>query len=401
MTNYTVGSGQTRTGLILGPNDTATVASGGRIIGTVDGGAITLNGGSAFGTLVENGGSIFIPGAGSITGTLIERGGTVNLGNPVGGTGTGSFTVIDGGSENLDASSSESNDLIRNGGEQFVAGGMTRNVTIDNSSEQTVLGKTFGTVVNSGGLQYVTRGNASIGVTTGTIINNGGKELLNGGISIRTVINHGGVEDVFSGAQGSIINGGTMIVEAIAETGITGVSGGIRFTGTNGVLELAGTGLTTTTISGFAPTDRIDLLNFGFSSSARASIVANNVLSIRGLTGGTTSLMLDPAANYSGDTFKLASDGHGGTNLTVQAASSGAPPTLASLQAAASAQGDPLGLRQAFTKTTPPAAHPTSAAGMTLPDPVGGSADALAMLTQAASSAHVQILANHDVVATG
>jgi autotransporter passenger strand-loop-strand repeat protein len=373
----------------------------------VDGGAVTLdggrsvftaivgggseaveNGGSAFGNLVENGGGLFVPGAGSISGTLIESGGTVVMGNPVAGTGTGNGTFINGGTEDLYASTSEANDLIANGGvqtleEQLV---VVRNAVIDKGGTQTVIGQTFGTVVNDGGLQYVTRGDASIGVTTGTVVNNGGQELLNGGISKGTVINPGGLEDTYSSAQGTIINGGTMIVEAMAETGYAGVTGGIQFTGANGVLELAGTSLTTTTISGFAPTDRIDFLNFGYSSAATATLGANNVLTIQGLTGGTAILALDPTANYSGDSFKLASDGQSGTNLTVTAAS---------------AQGDPLGVQAAFTKTAPAIAVPASASGMKLPDATGGCADVLAMLTGAASSGHVQILPDHHTAGMG
>jgi hypothetical protein len=115
------------------------------------------------------------------------------------------------------------------------------------------------------------------------------------------------------------------------------------------------------------------------------------VLTIQGLTGGTATLMLDPTANYKGDSFKLASDGQGGTNLTVQ--------SLSDLRAAASAQGDPLGLQAAFTKTAPATAAPAATPGMTPPDPVAGSADAFAVLTQA--SAHVPILASHDMGASG
>lgn len=69
------------------------------------------------------------------------------------------------------------------------------------------------------------------------------------------------------------------------------------------------------------------------------------------------------------------------------------------MQAAASAQGDPLGLQAAFTKTAPATAVPAATSGMTPPDPVAGSADAFAVLTQA--SAHVLILASHDMATSG
>lgn len=417
MTNYNVGSGQTRFRLALYPDDSATVTSGGALVATRDGGAITLDGGvsvgtlvlsagtedveggSAIGTVIENGGSLFIPRAGSILGTLILSGGNVTMGSYVGGSGTGNGTVINGGTENLFAYSSESNDLIENGGLQYLDEGLVvaRNVTIDHGGEQITLGKTFGVIVNSGGQQVSGFGDGSYGLATGTVVNSGGEQILDGGASVGTIINSGGLQDVYSYAQGTIINGGTMIVEEMAETGYAAVTGGIRFIGTNGVLELAGTTLTTTTLSGFALTDRIDLMDFGFTSSARATIAANNVLSIRGLTGGTASLTLDHAANYAADSFKLSSDGHGGTNIVLHAASSRSIPTLASLQATAGAQGDPLGLRAAFTRTAPPAVVSASASAMTLPDATGGSSQALAWLMHAtSSSAHLQLLPHHQ-----
>ncbi|MGV7214747.1 beta strand repeat-containing protein [Bradyrhizobium sp. UFLA05-112] len=69
------------------------------------------------------------------------------------------------------------------------------------------------------------------------------------------------------------------------------------------------------TIEGFAVGDTIDLAGIG--KATHATLSADNVLTITGGNAGTITLQLDAHAYASGLNFQLASDGNGGTNVTV------------------------------------------------------------------------------------
>ncbi|MBR0697046.1 calcium-binding protein [Bradyrhizobium lablabi] len=69
------------------------------------------------------------------------------------------------------------------------------------------------------------------------------------------------------------------------------------------------------TIEGFAVGDTIDLAGIG--KATHATLSADNVLTITGGNSGSISLQLDSHAYASGLNFQLASDGHGGTSVTV------------------------------------------------------------------------------------
>jgi autotransporter-associated beta strand protein len=69
------------------------------------------------------------------------------------------------------------------------------------------------------------------------------------------------------------------------------------------------------TIEGFGVGDTIDLAGIG--KATRATLSADNELTITGGTSGAITLQLDSHAYGSGMNFQLASDGNGGTNITV------------------------------------------------------------------------------------
>src|SRR5207247_282024 len=78
-------------------------------------------------------------------------------------------------------------------------------------------------------------------------------------------------------------------------------------------------------ISGFVPGDTFDLTSIAFDSAGSASLGANNQLLIT--EGGITyALNLDPAQNFAGDFFHLASDGSTGTLVTEDQTSPPPPP---------------------------------------------------------------------------
>ena len=434
MTAYIVGSGQTRTGLVVNAKDSVTVKPGGTIDRTVVlGGANTIDGGTAIDTTLLNGGfedvehngvsrgaiaennaSVGVTGDGAMSGAIIESGGSAYLedemtstGRVLAGTPTDIGTLIDGGVEGVGSEYQNgigvsSNDTIENGGIQYLWG-LARGTIVGKGGDQVVYHQAVGTIVKNGGVQTISGADGYGGETFGTILEAGGEQDLSRGTTHQTIINTGATEDVHPGffalADGSIISGGTMIVEA-TDAGELNTTGGIQFKGPGGVLDLGGTALPTTRISGLVAGDRIDLQDFGFNSKAKLSFSPKGALTIKGLTGGTATLTLDPGTLKPGMAFKLASDGHSGTNLTVQAASHSkmAAPDLASLSATASHASDPLGLRAAFS-TPSASARPASSAAVaaaTPPDLAGGLAHALSVALGAGSaSAHAQILPHH------
>ena len=68
-------------------------------------------------------------------------------------------------------------------------------------------------------------------------------------------------------------------------------------------------------IDGFDNADKIDLAGDGLATSA--TLGPNNVLTISGGSGGPITLQLDPGQDFSGDVFKVTSDGAVGTNVSV------------------------------------------------------------------------------------
>ncbi len=422
MTAYTVGSGQTLTGLIVGPSDSVTVAAGGTIVRTVDAGGIdTLHGGigidttvfgggrenvdaggSARGSIIENNSSIIVTGNNFMSHAIIESGGNayLSINDPSGsGNPTDSFTLINGGTESVGSflgSGTALDDTVQDGGRQDVMAGLARGTIINSGGMQTVFAQAIGTVVNGGGLQQVTGGDGDFGRATGSVLNAGALQTIEHGSSQHTLINKGGRENVggMGYADGTVINGGTL------DLGQYGIAlNSIQFTGRGGVLDIGSTATSTTTINGFVATDRIDLRGFGYSSKVSVSLGKDNVLTIKGLTGGTARLLLDPKASYAHKVFTLYQDGHGGTNLIVQAVPSSklAVPDLANLHADATAAGDPLGLRATFTAAATAVASSVPASTRMMPDVTGGSTHAASTLAGAASAAHIPLLTDHHV----
>ena len=75
----------------------------------------------------------------------------------------------------------------------------------------------------------------------------------------------------------------------------------------------------TGTITNVAPGNTIDLAGIGTATSA--TLGADNVLTVHGGSSGTVTLDLDPSQNFIGEAFAVASDGNGGTDITVGNAS--------------------------------------------------------------------------------
>jgi hypothetical protein len=112
----------------------------------------------------------------------------------------------------------------------------------------------------------------------------------------------------------------TLEVDAAAAKGLTAT-----FNGATATLALKAPTTFASTIAGFAPTDTIDLIGITAKS---ASINAKDQLVIK--NGAATVATLKLTGTYTGATFTVASDGHGGTDVTMTAAARVPPPPAAS-----------------------------------------------------------------------
>ena len=146
-----------------------------------------------------------------------------------------------------------------------------------------------------------------------------------------TVNGHGAVLGALANAGTIDASGGTLsISQSVTGTGAAeiensatlsfgaNVSSGqtVTFEGAAGTLALGNASGFAGTIAGFAPGNAIDLIN------TKASAVTYNAgadtLTVK--NNGTVIATLHFSGSYTGDTFGLASDGNGGTDITVAAA---------------------------------------------------------------------------------
>src|SRR5262249_12996408 len=111
---------------------------------------------------------------------------------------------------------------------------------------------------------------------------------------------------------GSVISGGTLEVQNGGSLG----SPAVKFGGSGGVLKIDGTAMPSNTISGFVLGDTLDLAGASFANGGRGPLRTGNRLT---LVAGSSSytLHLDPTETYSGKSFRLSSDGSGGTDIQV------------------------------------------------------------------------------------
>ena len=84
--------------------------------------------------------------------------------------------------------------------------------------------------------------------------------------------------------------------------------------GSNEILKLDNPAHFTGTIANFAAGNTIDLAGI---AATGATLGANNVLTVHESGGGSVSLDLASTGNYAGDQFAVASDGHGGTDISI------------------------------------------------------------------------------------
>lgn len=197
-----------------------------------------------------------------------------------------------------------------------------------------------GLVANSVTSVFVTNG----GVTSGTIVTSGGSEIVSaGGTEIGAVVNAGGFDfisgmafnEVISGVaqiEGGVVSGltiagqGSVDAESaplgfsvLSNTTITGegslalttgeeIAGTVVFGGQAG-LVIDNAVLPFATLSGFTPTNTLDLEGVAYSAGGTTNFSDGSLV----ITEGGQNYVLQFAGNYATDAFTLAPDHTGGT----------------------------------------------------------------------------------------
>ena len=272
-------------------------------------------GGESIDARVSGGGFQYVSsGAESISATILDNGLEVVLSG-----GTAERSIVRGGTASLGISS----------------GGVDFKSTIDAGFEGVLDGgKSYETQVKAGAEQNIFSG----GIASAAILF-GGQIVSSGGLAISTQVSSGGAEAVFGGvARGTEIEGGSMLVadgtainplfdknpggSLTLDSGSV-VSGSITFAINAATLSIESKIMPTAVISGFAPTDIINLAAVRYSNTDTVSTTGNEA----SLITPTGTYILD-IAGASNDTFEVLKASTG-TNLEVT--NTGAP-TLAGLR---------------------------------------------------------------------
>ncbi|WP_215764726.1 Hint domain-containing protein [Gluconobacter sp. P1D12_c] len=295
------------------------------------GGILNVLGGTASSTVIETGGSAVInnglakdmfvdggsvdviktSGGASVGFTSGGNGGTITLESGVTFTNTSSsYWVSSGGNYIVKSGALLSGGHILSGGTVVVSGGTTSNVVLDGGTMD-VYTPTSGTnntsFTSNGGIINFESGFKD--TRTWTVSNNVTFNVLSGASISTPSIKNGGTVSVASGGiisgQAVVSSGGTLVVN-----GTVG-SNSILLSGDGAGLVISGTTMPTNTISGWSPTDTIEL------ASVPAASVTSVTTTSTGITfytsGGTYSLNVPGASSYG---YTLSSDSNGGLIYT-------------------------------------------------------------------------------------
>jgi glycosyltransferase involved in cell wall biosynthesis len=145
---------------------------------------------------------------------------------------------------------------------------------------------------------------------------------------------NGGTVDVLEGAavSGTVFGDGTIKLGGLSGTTVSlggQVASGVTvdFAGAGGLLQLKDSTEFHGTIDGFAPGDRVALVDVPFDSTTSVTLLAGNVLEITFGGSSSATLQLDPSQSFAGDSFHV-SPLNGGTVVTEDSTPCYCPGTL-------------------------------------------------------------------------
>ncbi|MCP3379318.1 hypothetical protein NLM31_02530 [Bradyrhizobium sp. CCGUVB4N] len=224
-----------------------------------------------------------------------------------GGDGTDTFNLLGTGSGTL-AHTVNFEVLDVQGGSWSVtdAESFTSGISIETGARLTVSdgGSLAGNVIDNGVLAST---HSDVFVFNSTISGNGSLDQAGTGTTVLSQTSF------YTG--GTTLHAGTLELAALDAAG----TGAITFESGAQTLKIDKAALDhghlDNTIEGFGVGDTIDLAGIG--KATKATLSADNVLTITGGNSGTITLQLDSHAYASGLNYQLASDGHGGTTITV------------------------------------------------------------------------------------
>jgi hypothetical protein len=222
----------------------------------------------------------------------------------------------------------------------------------------------------------------------GSIIGNGTKALVID-TGAQTISNTGLIEAASNASaviKSAITNNGTLeakggtltIDAAVAGTGKLIIDGGladfasifkqnVTFVASAGELELADSQHYTGTISGFSKTgaSELDLTDIGYvKGTTQASFAGNTTSGVLTISDGIHTAKIKLAGDYTGSTWTLSSDGHGGTKVVDPTAPA---PAMASFVAAMATFGSET---NGIVGTPSPAADSHANEGLVLTHPL-------------------------------
>ncbi len=216
MGSIPVPSGYISSGLMLGDEDIMTVWGVAFVCTVYDGGQINVKAsGTVLSCTAQNGGEIYVSGAGQAEGIGIFNSGAMVLDG-----GNGYATVLrDGGSETIKGGGSETKASVQAGGVMFVDSGLCRSATVFDGGQILASGTVRDTSVSNGGIIRISSGGNA---NTCQVDAGGMLEILSSGFSQKGTVLAGGRMRIFeTGSANSTTIGGSGTGSAVLE-----ISGG-------------------------------------------------------------------------------------------------------------------------------------------------------------------------------
>ncbi len=337
---------------------TLTVAGGAKLTlasATIVGGGLV--GASKAKVIVEGGGNVLDGRTSALTcdaAVTVAAGGSLEVEGAIGNSGAMSL-----------ASATAATELIVQSAGLTLSGKGTISLADDPFSEITGVGPAAALInlgntiagsglLGGGELQLVNRAGGVIdaaGASVGLTVNTGADTIQNAGLIEATGAAGGSLASAIAN-NGTLEAGGGQLtcLQAVTGTGAAVIAAGtlafqssfsqnVTFTGATGALLLAQSQTYAGQIAGFSTTGAtsLDLADIAFGGATRASYSGTSASGILTVTDGVHKAAIALVGDYTGATFTVSSDGHGGTIVVDPRG----PPTPAALAAAAAGLGAP------------------------------------------------------------